>query len=255
MLLIRDELYKDYLLELCFREPFSSERFGIAEHIAEDSLKYKSKREIKVHYFMENKIPDSNANKDGKVEGINIPSEKHRDYVRWNFQINRDMIERLNRVLSNNINLDMSILVKNTDGSNFGLLVNKNGNLSFYGGFKNGIESSINFHRESLIEFSVENPGIDVDIEKILTNLAAEREKHLKEVARPGGDLLTIIKTIQDNGLLKEIANDGAWKKESKSIHILRGTDLLSDEKILELSFYYNNWQDEGRSAKYFYAK
>jgi len=94
---------------------------------------------------MSDKIPDSKANEDGKVEGISIPSEKHREYIRWNFQINRDMIERFNRVLSSTMNLDMSILVKNADESNFGLIVNKNGNLSFYGGFKNGIDREPGF--------------------------------------------------------------------------------------------------------------
>lgn len=202
---------------------------------------------------MSDKIPDSKANEDGKVEGISIPSEKHREYIRWNFQINRDMIERLNRVLSSTMNLDMSILVKNADASNFGLIVNKNGNLSFYGGFKNGIDSSINFQRKSLMGFSVENPGLD--IEKLLTKFAAEREKSLKEVARPGGDLLRLINQIRTSGIFEGIANDGSWIKMDKSIHILRGDEMLSDVKISELSFYYNNWQDEGREAEYFFGE
>jgi hypothetical protein len=254
LLLVRKELYKDWLLELCFDEPYHPSSFSIFESLApEDSLNYKSKREIKVHYFMSDKIPDSKANEDGKVEGISIPSEKHREYIRWNFQINRDMIERLNRVLSRTMNLDMSILVKNADESNFGLIVNNNGNLSFYGGFKNGIDSSINFERKSLMGFSVENPGLD--IEKMLTKIAASNEKLLKEVARPGGDLLKIINLIRFNGLFEGIAKDGSRIRMDKSIHILRGDEILSDDKISELNFYYNNWQDEGKAAKYFFSK
>jgi len=88
----------------------------------------------------------------------------------------------------------------------------------------------------------------------MLTKIAASNEKLLKEVARPGGDLLRLINLILTSGVFEGIAKDGSWNKIDKSIHILRGDEILSDDKISELNFYYNNWQDEGKAAKYFSA-
>ena len=253
ILLIREESFKDNLLELCFEEPFNSKKFDIIKFIAEDTLTYKSKRDIKIAYTMLGKIPISNLNKDGKIEGHSIPSEKHRNYIRWCFNMNRDMIKRLNRVVSSNVNLDMSILVKNADKSNFGLLVSRNGKLSFYGGFKNGIDYSMDFQRKSVTDASANYPGLD--IEKVFLKLKDSQEKYLKKIAKPGMDLLYIIRCLKSQGLLKEYNSDGSWKDAEKSIHILREDELPTDKEISEFNFYYNNWQDEGMEAKYFFSK